>query len=173
MTDIMTHIYGTPGLPINFNLSTSLQLYSMPFWPWPHLPLLCHLTRALPLFFSFSSTFTLCLIALDRHHLIVGDGQVGIKSMDFITDGQVFFWFGDFCNKYDTDSIFYHKTIFQDLSRQNCCQNLSGSPSHGGRRNVGCMVAAIVGAWVFAAISASPVMVHTNLKVGCEVCGVD
>ena len=48
----------------------------MPVWPLPPLPLLCHLTRALPLIFSFSSTFTLCLIALDRHHLIVDDGQV-------------------------------------------------------------------------------------------------
>ena len=68
-------------IPINLNLSTSLQLYSMPFWPWPPLPLLCHLTRALPLFFSFSSTFTLCLIALDRHHLIVDDGQVEVEVL--------------------------------------------------------------------------------------------
>ena len=56
-----------------------LQLYSMPNWPLPPLPLLCHLTLASPLIFSFSSTFTLCLIALDRHHLIVDDGQVKMK----------------------------------------------------------------------------------------------
>ena len=109
----------------------------MPVWPLPPLPLLCHLSHALPLIFSFSSTFrctftfislsshprssfslihlifiifirinslslnllylffmqfppphlhhllpshlwmcSLCLIALDRHHLIVDDGQV-------------------------------------------------------------------------------------------------
>ena len=40
-------------------------------WPLPSVPLLCQLATFLPLLFSFTSTFSICLIALDRHHLIV------------------------------------------------------------------------------------------------------
>ena len=36
---------------------TFAQLLSMPVWPLPPIPLLCHLSHALPLVFSFSSTF--------------------------------------------------------------------------------------------------------------------
>ena len=40
-------------------------------WTLPRVDLLCRLTPFLPLLFSFTSTFTICLIALDRHNLIV------------------------------------------------------------------------------------------------------
>ena len=110
----------------------------MPVWPLPPLPLLCHLTRALPLIFSFSSTFTLCLIALDRHHLIVDDGQVRPN----------------------------YKLVSKPVKTK-IFHNILASPPQvaGGQRGVGCMVATIAGAWALAALSASPVMAHTHLKV--------
>ena len=40
-------------------------------WPFPSYEILCKLATFLPLLFSFASTFTICLIALDRHQLIV------------------------------------------------------------------------------------------------------
>ena len=36
--------------------------------------------QASSLIFSFSSTFTLCLIALDRHHLIVEENQANSSA---------------------------------------------------------------------------------------------
>ena len=51
------------------------------------------------------------------------------------------------------------KLFFSHLSRPICCQVA------GGQRGVGCMAAAIAGAWSFAAISASPVVVYTHLEV--------
>ena len=60
---------------------------------------------------------------------------------------------------FDTDSKFDRKTILQNLLRPNSCQNMN-------RQNGGRMVAAIAGAWFFAAICASPVMAHTDIKVG-------
>ena len=52
--------------------NTFAQLLSMPVWPLPPLPLLCHLSHALPLVFSFSSTFrcTFTFISLSSLSLI-------------------------------------------------------------------------------------------------------
>ena len=44
---------------------TLLQLYST-HWPLPLLPLLCQAVTSLPLLFSLASTFSICLIALER-----------------------------------------------------------------------------------------------------------
>ena len=84
--------------------------------------------------------------------------------MDFVTYGQLILVWGFLQQTWkrygsDTDSIFYRKTILQNLSRPNSCQNMN-------RQNGGRMVAAIAGDWFFAAICASPVMAHTDLKVG-------
>ena len=40
-------------------------------WPGPSITSLCRLAMFLPLLFSFTSTFSICLIAMDRHQLIV------------------------------------------------------------------------------------------------------
>ena len=40
-------------------------------WPGPAVSSLCKLAMFLPLLFSFASTFSICLIAMDRHQLIV------------------------------------------------------------------------------------------------------
>ena len=40
-------------------------------WPGPPISSLCKLAMFLPLLFSFASTFSICLIAMDRHQLIV------------------------------------------------------------------------------------------------------
>jgi hypothetical protein len=49
----------------------TLSQVSSSYWPFPSLPILCKLATFLPLLFSFASTFSICLIALDRHQLIV------------------------------------------------------------------------------------------------------
>jgi hypothetical protein len=41
------------------------------YWPFPSILALCQLATFLPLLFSFASAFSICLIALDRHRLIV------------------------------------------------------------------------------------------------------
>ena len=41
------------------------------YWPFPSIPILCKFASFLPLLFSFASTFSICVIALDRHQLIV------------------------------------------------------------------------------------------------------
>ena len=41
------------------------------YWPLPSMPILCKFASFLPLLFSFASTFSICVIALDRHQLIV------------------------------------------------------------------------------------------------------
>ena len=40
-------------------------------WVLPPYDFLCYITTFLPLLFSFTSTFSLCMIAVDRHHLLV------------------------------------------------------------------------------------------------------
>jgi hypothetical protein len=50
---------------------STLSQVSSSYWPFPSLPILCKLATFLPLLFSFASTFSICLIALDRHQLIV------------------------------------------------------------------------------------------------------
>ena len=49
----------------------TLAQVSSSHWPLPSIPALCQLATFLPLLFSFASTFSICLIALDRHQLIV------------------------------------------------------------------------------------------------------
>jgi hypothetical protein len=44
-------------------------------WPLPLSPLLCSMSSFLPLLFSFTSTFTITVIALDRHQLVVHTAQ--------------------------------------------------------------------------------------------------
>ena len=49
----------------------TLAQISASSWPAPSLQPLCQLATFLPLLFSFTSTFSICLIALDRHHMIL------------------------------------------------------------------------------------------------------
>ena len=49
----------------------TLAQLSSSSWPAPSLQPLCQLVNFLPLLFSFTSTFSICLIALDRHHMIL------------------------------------------------------------------------------------------------------
>ena len=49
----------------------TLAQVSASSWPAPSLQPLCQLAMFLPLLFSFTSTFSICLIALDRHHMIL------------------------------------------------------------------------------------------------------
>ena len=49
---------------------TYAQLIS-PHWPLPFLTSLCCIANFLPLFVTFSSTFSVCMIALNRQHLIL------------------------------------------------------------------------------------------------------
>ena len=48
---------------------TLVQLVS-PHWPLPFIPPLCCVANFLPLFVTFSSTFSVCMIALNRQHSI-------------------------------------------------------------------------------------------------------
>ena len=56
---------------------TTLAQISSTHWPLPYIPALCKLSTFLPLFFSFASTFSICMISLDRHQLIVHNQQQG------------------------------------------------------------------------------------------------
>ena len=49
----------------------TLAQVSSSHWPLSSISLLCKLATFLPLLFSFASTFSICLIAMDRHQLIV------------------------------------------------------------------------------------------------------
>ena len=51
------------------------------YWPFPSLPILCKLATFLPLLFTFASTFSICLIALDRHQLIVHTSNPSHKTV--------------------------------------------------------------------------------------------
>ena len=59
---------------------TTLAQISSTHWPLPFIPALCKLSTFLPLFFSFASTFSICMISLDRHQLIVHTHQQGHGS---------------------------------------------------------------------------------------------
>ena len=54
-------------------------------WPLPYIPALCKLSTFLPLFFSFASTFSICMISLDRHQLIVHTQLPGHKTGVLLT----------------------------------------------------------------------------------------
>ncbi|XP_023328563.1 neuropeptide F receptor [Eurytemora carolleeae] len=58
-------------------LACPITLVQLTFksWQLPLHPALCSLSSFLPLFFSFASTFTITVIALDRHQLIVHSSQ--------------------------------------------------------------------------------------------------
>ena len=56
---------------VTISCPATLTQVSSPVWLLPPFHFLCQLVRFLPLFFSFASTFSICLIALDRHQLIV------------------------------------------------------------------------------------------------------
>ena len=49
----------------------TLAQVSFKYWPFPSIHALCQLATFLPLLFSFASAFSICLIAMDRHRLIV------------------------------------------------------------------------------------------------------
>ena len=51
-------------------------------WPLSPIPSLCQLATFLPLLFSFASTFSICLIALDRYQLIVHTHNSHYKTVN-------------------------------------------------------------------------------------------
>ena len=64
--------------------TTFLQISST-HWPLPLIPSLCKLSTFLPLFFSFASTFSICMISLDRHQLIVHTQHPGHRTAVLVT----------------------------------------------------------------------------------------
>ena len=85
----MTPQLRTPGNMYLVNLAVSdlllvtlacpatLAQLSASSWPLSSLQPLCQLAMFLPLLLSFTSTFSICLIALDRHHMILNTIRTG------------------------------------------------------------------------------------------------
>ena len=73
-------------LLVTISCPATLTQVSSSVWLLPPVDFLCQLLRFLPLFLSFASTFSICLIALDRHQLIVNTRtHEPISSLNFLS----------------------------------------------------------------------------------------
>ena len=72
-------------LLVSLACPATLAQISASSWPLPSVEPLCQLAMFLPLLFSFTSTFSICLIALDRHHMILNTIRTSSSTIISLT----------------------------------------------------------------------------------------